>query len=80
MTLVAVLTWLYWRAMLVCIGLALLVALATGALVLGATRRLADLTSHRRTILVPAAGDEHFYWAALSTGFGMWSLIGWLIG
>lgn len=79
MGLLALTAWLYWRAMLLGIGLALLVALATGALVLGAMRGLADLTGRRTTILVPAPDDERFYWVSLSTGLGVWSLIAWLL-
>jgi hypothetical protein len=70
---------LYVRAMLFAFGVALLVTMLTGALVLSGARRLADLTGHRTTILVPAVGDGRFYWAALSTGLGIWSLIAWLV-
>jgi hypothetical protein len=70
--------WLYVRAMVFAVGLALGAALVTGAAVLVAARRLPDLTGHRTTIVLPAAG-ERFYWASLSTGLGIWSSIAWLV-
>lgn len=71
-TLAALIVWVCWRAILSALGLALGVALLTGILVLASMRRLADLTGHRTTLVLPAAGDR-FYWASLSTGFGMGS-------